>query len=138
MSAYDSGIYDAFAALVAGYANTKGDLLTVAWPGVTFKPPDTGEWLEVLWFPNETQNIALGSDGSQHRGFGQVSCCSRPGAGIEPVMLRAEAIIALFAKGTALGVARVDRKPWMSTILNAGDRVSAPVTVPYATGAVAN
>lgn len=136
MSAYDSGIYDAFAAAVATYAGTAP--LPVAWPGIAFTPPDAGEWLEVLWFPNETQNVTLGNDGSQHRGFGQVSCCMRAGVGIEPVMVRAEAIIALFAKGTTLGAARVERKPWMSTILTAGDRVSAPVTIRYSTGALTN
>jgi len=46
----NTDIYNAFAALIATYAASKG--LPVAWPGINFTPPTTGAWLEVSWFPN--------------------------------------------------------------------------------------
>lgn len=129
---YDVTIYSAFVAKVEAFATARS--LPVAWPGVHFTPPATGAWLELAWFPNETRNMALGNDASQLRGFGQVSCCARPGTGIvQPLDLAGE-VIELFEKGTPLGVASVERKPWASNVLVANERVSAYVTVRYSGG----
>lgn len=124
-----AGIYTAFADHLAAFATTKA--LPVAWPGIHFTPPASGLWLEFAWFPNETRNIALGNDGSQLRGFGQVSCCGRPGAGLLPVANLSGEVITHFAKGTQLGVATVERKPWASSVLTSDERISVPVTVRY-------
>lgn len=126
----ETSIFDAFATTLAIFATAQS--VPVAWPGVAFTAPGSGQWIEMAWFPNETLNMGFGNDGpSNHRGFGQLSCCCRPGVGIEAVMTLAGNAIAAFAKGTALGPARVERKPWASTVLVAGDRISIPVTVPY-------
>lgn len=131
---YDVNIYTAFAAAVEAFAGAHVPTLPVAWPGVNFTPPQTGAWLEVAWFPNETVNLALGNDGSQLRGFGQVSCCVRPGAGIVSPLSIAEAVIAALPKGTALGVATVEKRPWASNVLVADDRISTYVTIRYSGG----
>jgi len=125
----NNDIANAFKALLATFATSQS--VTVAWPGVPFNPPETGSWLEMAWFPNETVNLSLGNDGSQYRGFGQVSCCCRPGAGDGVALALADAVIDAFPKGTALGIAKVERKPWASTVLYAPDRLSVPVTVRY-------
>jgi hypothetical protein len=126
---YDVEIYTAFAAIVQTFAESRS--LPVAWPGVNFTPPQTGQWLELAWSPNETRNLTLGNDGAQLRGFGQVSCCTRPGAGSVSVLTLADDIVELFAKGTPLGNATVERKPWLSSVLTADERISAPVTIRY-------
>lgn len=125
----NSGIENAFKALLATFATSNS--LTVSWPGVPFTPPESGSWLEMAFFPNETINLALGNDGSQYRGFLQVSCCCRAHGGDGIAVTLADSVIAAFPKGTALGIAKVERKPWASTVLIAPDRISVPVTVPY-------
>lgn len=131
MAVVDPGadIYTAFADHLTAFATAQG--VPVAYPGIHFTPPTSGPWMELSWFPNETRNIALGNDGSQLRGFGQVSCCIRSGVGILPAANLAGEIIRHFEKGTVLGPARVDSKPWVSSVLNAPDRITAPVTVRY-------
>jgi hypothetical protein len=52
----DTEIYDAFAGLVASFAAVAGP--PCSYPGLGFKPPGTGAWLELQWFPNQTQNTA--------------------------------------------------------------------------------
>lgn len=130
----NNDIADAFKAILATFATAQG--IPVAWPGVVFEPPATGSWLEMAWFPNETVNLTFG-DGSQYRGFGQVSCCCRPGGGDGIALALADAVIAAFPKGTQLGIARVERKPWASSELSAPDRIAVPVTVRYQGGVFA-
>lgn len=131
-AAVDHGadILTAFLDRLQAFATAKG--LPVAYPGVHFTPPDAGMWLEAAWFPNETRNLVLGNDGSQLRGFGQVSCCARPGSGILPVANLSGEVISHYAKGVLLGVATVEKKPWASSVLIGDERISVPVTVPYA------
>lgn len=131
---YDVSIYTAFADKVSAFATAHAPALTVAWPGIHFTPPQTGAWLEVAWFPNETRNLTLGNDGSQLRGFGQVSCCTRPGDGAIGALSIAGEVVDLFAKGTQLGDAAVERKPWISSVLTSDERISAPVTIRYSGG----
>lgn len=130
----NNDIANAFKAVLATFAAAQG--IPVAWPGVAFTPPQTGSWLEMAWFPNETMNLAFGAV-SQYRGFGQVSCCCRPGPGDGVVLALADAVIDAFPKGTQLGIARVERKPWASSELSAPDRIAVPVTVRYQGGIVA-
>lgn len=131
----DTAIYDAFAAALTTFAAAQS--VPVAWPGIPFTAPASGQWVECAWFPNETHNLGVGDDGPfEHRGFGQVSCCCRPGAGIEGPLTLVGGVLAAFAKGTQLGPVQIDRKPWASTVLVAGDRISVPITIWYR-GAVA-
>lgn len=125
----NNDIANAFKAILSTFASTNS--LAVAWPGVQFTPPEDDSWLEMAWFPNETLNLTLGNDGSQYRGFGQVSCCCRPGSGDGVALALADSVIDAFPKGTVLGIAKVESKPWASTVLTSPDRISVPVTVRY-------
>lgn len=128
----DADIYNDFAEAVAVFAAATSPPLPVSYPGVHFTPPDAGAWLEVRWFPNETQNWGIGNDGpSVMQGFGQVSVYYRPGAGIVDGLLLAGAIVDAFPKGTQLARASVQRKPWISAVVSDGDKVFHPVTIPY-------
>lgn len=124
----DSAIYDAFATKVGEFAAAVG--LQCAFPGVPFEPPASGAWLELQWFPNQTQNYGIADDGpSLLQGFGQLSVCYRPGAGIMAGTARTDQIIAAFSKGTTFAGARVYRKPWTNSIIQDPERVMHPVTI---------
>lgn len=131
----DAEIYDAFAAAVSTFAGSLSSPLPVAFPDVQFTPPDEGPWLEVKWFPNETQNYGIGNEGpSVHRGFGQVAVVTRKGTGLVDLLVVAGGVLAAFTKGTLLGPARVYRKGWVSSVVQDTDRTLLPITIPYRAG----
>ncbi|WP_115560017.1 phage tail terminator-like protein [Xanthomonas arboricola] len=124
----DTAIYDAFAALVGTFAAAQG--LLCSYPGISFTPPTAGAWLELQWFPNQTQNYGMADDGpSLLQGFGQLAACYRPGNGIMVGMRITDGIIAAFDKGTDFAGVRVYRKPWTSTIIQDPERHMHPVTI---------
>lgn len=123
-------IYDAFAGLVANFAVAAR--LPCSYPGLGCKPPATGAWLELQWFPNQTQNYGLTDDGpALMQGFGQLSACYRPGQGIMVGTRITDQIIAAFAKGTTFAGMRVYRKPWTSALIQYPERFMHPVTIPW-------
>lgn len=133
----DAEIYDAFAVAVSTFAGALSSPLPVSFPDLQFDPPATGPWLEVAWFPNETQNYGIGNAGpSIHRGFGQVAVVQRKGVGLVDPMVLAGGVLAAFAKGTLIGPARVYREGWISSVVQESDRVMLPITIPYRTGSV--
>lgn len=120
--------YDAFCALAGTFGQAQG--LLVSSPGIGFRPPAQGLWLEVTWVPNATQNYGMSDDGpSLHRGLAQISVCGRPGAGIMPLTQVADAAIAAFRKGTTFGGMRVYRKPYQSAPIEQPERLMVPVTI---------
>ncbi|MFB9112092.1 phage tail terminator-like protein [Xanthomonas arboricola pv. corylina] len=124
----DTAIYDAFAGLVGAFAASIG--LPCSYPGIGFTPPTSGSWLELQWFPNQTQNYGMEDDGpSLMQGFGQLAACYRPGAGIMVGTQLTDQIIAAFGKGTTFAGMRVYRKPWTSTIIQDPERHMHPVTI---------
>jgi hypothetical protein len=126
----DTAIYEGFAALVETFAAAQG--LPCAYPGVGFTPPTEGAWLELQWFPNQTQNYGIGDDGPFLRqGFGQLSACYRPGGGIVTGTRLTDQIIAAFGKGTEFAGARVYRLPWTSSIIPDPERIMHPVTIAW-------
>lgn len=128
----DDAIYDEFATRVGAFAAQFSPALPTSYPGIGFDPPAGGTWLEVRWFPNETQNYGLADDApALMQGFGQVSVCCTPGAGIVPSLAVVKQLIAYFPKGAEFDVVRVDRKPWASSVLEAANRIEIPVTIPW-------
>jgi len=126
----DTEIYDAFAGLVVSFAASQG--LLCSYPGLGFDPPsgDDARWLELQWFPNQTQNYGMADDGpSLMQGFAQLSACYRPGRGIMVGTAITDQIIAAFAKGTTFAGMRVERKPWTSSIIPDPQRIMHPVTI---------
>lgn len=126
----NDAIYDAFASLVGAFAAAQG--VPCSYPGVGFDPPASGLWLELQWFPNQTQNYGMADNASSLLiGFAQLSACYRPGAGLGPGNKMADAIITAFGKGTAFVGVRVYRKPWVNSVITDPARVMHPVTIPW-------
>ena len=124
----DSAIYTAFAERVATFAGSLG--LQCSYPGIGFTPPTSGAWLELQWFPNQTQNYGMADDGpSLLQGFAQLSACYRPGAGIAIGNTLTDQIISAFGKGTTFAGMRVYRKPYTNSIIQDPERVMHPVTI---------
>jgi hypothetical protein len=105
----------------------------ISWPSVNFKPPSTGSWLEVMFFPNESLDNGLAYDSATiARGIFQVSCVTRPGAGTVALGAIAEQIRTTFAKGTIItGSVRVIREPYDIELEAFDDRVKIVVSVEY-------
>src|SRR5690606_8581597 len=83
----EADTFDAFATAVGTFAAQLSPALPVAWPGINFTPPDTGEWLEVSVFPNGTENYGMANDAPvEHMGILQVGCCARTGSGVVSVL----------------------------------------------------
>ncbi|MCI2243784.1 DUF4128 domain-containing protein [Xanthomonas sp. PPL568] len=128
----DTAIYDTFATMVIQFAAAQG--LPCAYPGRGFTPPTgaTARWLELRWFPNETQNYATDDeDGGLKQGFAQLSACYRPGLGIVVGTLMSDQIRAAFPKGTSFAGVRVYRPPWTSSVIEDPERVMHPVSIPW-------
>src|SRR5690606_2309395 len=106
--------------------------MQTAYPGIGFTPPSSGAWLELQWFPNQTQNYGVANDAPSFlQGFAQLSVCYRPGGGIVSGSALTDQIIAAFAKGTVIWQrVRVYRKPWTASIIQDPERISHPVTIP--------
>lgn len=123
-------VYDAFSQLVIAFAAAEG--LPCSYPAVSFDPPASGLWLELQWFPNETQNYGTGDgDAALLQGFAQLSACDRPGGGLKAGAELADRIIAAFGKGTTFAGVRVYRKPWVNSIIPDPERVMQPVTIAW-------
>lgn len=128
----DDVIYNDFALKVLAFAAEFSPGMRAGFPGVNFTPPSTGSWLEVRWFPNETQNYGLANDApALMQGFGQVSVCYRPGGGIVAGLALAKLVIDAFPKGTIFEDVRVYRKPWVSSVLEQPQMVMHPVSIPW-------
>jgi hypothetical protein len=71
----------------------------IAWPGLPFTPPDTGEWLEVTFLPNRGVDDRLANDGHvSPQGIYQIVCVSRPQSELK-LRAVAEQVMAAFPKG---------------------------------------
>lgn len=128
----EAEVWNAFSAAVTAFAVAASPPIPVIHQGVHGTPPDDGVWLETRFFPNKPENYGLPNQGpTAHRGMCQVSVCYRPGAGIVNGLEVGGAVVEAFAKGTALGRAKVNVKPSISSVLTQPERVSHPVTIPY-------
>ena len=120
----------------------------IAWPGVPpagplqdpesgggnagqFREPESGEWLEVAYFPAESENIAMGYDAAVVlRGFFQVTAASKS-RGIISAMALANQISMAFPRGTQIDAVRVSNTPYQMTPIYSDTTRRIPVTIPY-------
>ena len=120
----------------------------IAWPGVPpsgplqepesgggyagqFREPESGEWLEVAYFPAESENIAIGYDAAVVlRGFFQVTAASK-GGGVISAMALANQIIMAFPRGTQIDAVRVLSTPYQMTPIYSETVRRIAVTIPY-------
>lgn len=105
----------------------------ILWAGRKEDSPNTGMWLQPRLFGNEPGDDSWDNDACvDTRGFFQILVYLRPGQGqIAPSEL-ADALIAWFPKGRALGPVRVNKQPWQSPMVTEdASKLYIPVTVPY-------
>lgn len=112
--------------------NNAGLGLSISFEGVKFTPPDKGQWLELTTFPNNGLDPSLSSNSVIAQGVLQVNVCDRPNTGLIPLQQTAEAVAALFSKGTIIsGLVRASRAPYTSSALSLDDRVALPLSIMY-------
>jgi len=121
----NSSILDAF-------INHLSTTLPVAYQGINFTPPDSGEWLEVKFFPNPNNRLFIGSnDPVEVRGIFQITVCYRPGSGVINGAETAQSIIDQYPQDAAIGSVKVELKPWDSGPIEEDERISHPITIRY-------
>lgn len=104
----------------------------IAWPGIKFEPPASGEWLEARVFPNEPTNLGWENAAAvESRGFCQVLVVYRPERGEIGASELADAVVQHFYKGTDLGPVKVRKMPTRGPSVEDGDKCFIPITIPY-------
>lgn len=106
-------------------------LPAIMWPGLNQAPPTSGLWIEPGYFPNEHQDDVWDDDTCVlFRGFAQALIGFRPNDGLVAPYELADALIAWFPKGQAIGPVRVRKRPWASPhFVGDGDKLFIPVTI---------
>ena len=126
-------VLDALLARVA--ALTLSPVLPVAYPEVAFIPPADGKYLVASFFPNRPMAEGLTS-GRVDQGLLQVTVVWPKDQGLLAPSSIAQAVIDHFPNGLALtsGATRVkiSGQAWAAAPLTDTDRVSIPVTIPWA------
>lgn len=123
-------IYDAFCQQVATFAAGYSPDLPVAYPDVSFTPPDEGQWLEVVAIWNGNDNYGVGNAGpSVEMGMFRVLVMSRSGLGIMAGQALAEDVCGAFPKGSVFGSAQMDKAPEITGPIQHDDKTMIPVTM---------
>lgn len=119
-----TAIFDSFNAQISATFPA----LEVGHQGVTFQPPESGNWLEVIANWNGSSEYGI-QNPAVERGFFRVLVCGRHGKGLVPVQEVAEQIVSAFPKGSAFGAAVTDERPSISGPIVDKDRLTIPVTI---------
>lgn len=125
----NSDIIEAFYEMVTASASGAG---LIAYEGIKYTPPESGQWVEIKHFPNTGVDQSLNSNDVLAQGLFQVNVCNRPNTGILPLYGLAELIIGQLPKSTVItGLVRVSRAPYTSSMISLDDRIILPLTVSY-------
>lgn len=104
----------------------------ILFAGVEVDPPRCSLWWEARIFIGPTDNYGLAEEGPfDYSGFLQVSVCQRPGAGLGSLFKAAKTIVDRYKKGTLIGPGLVETIPSILSVIEAPERVSVPVRIPY-------
>jgi hypothetical protein len=123
-------IYEEFAAMLAAFA--AGQDLLVKYPGISFAPPDTGIWLELVLTRNGNIEYGIADDGpAPEQGLFRVLVIDRPGNSITIAYRIAKALAQAIPKGTPLDDAFVYKKPGITGPLEDAGWIMHPVTWMY-------
>lgn len=106
--------------------------LPISFEGVKFTPPDSGQWLEVTFLPNQGIDQSMTSNNPVSQGIIQVNACNRPNSGLIPLQKLSETVAALFPKNTIIyDLVRVSETPYTSDMISLDDRLIIPLTIMY-------
>lgn len=105
----------------------------VSYPGYNFTPPDSGVWLEVMFFPNRGIDYDTGNtDEVTPQGNFQVMVHDRPGSGVTTIDTAVQEVMATYPKGTRIeGNVRVYRPAYVNELDPEDARMTKIVTIPY-------
>lgn len=115
-------IHDGFCQIVKSFGANQG--VGVAEPGINFRPPEFGPWVEIAAFWSDAEELL---QLSVERGFFRVMICDRSNVGL-PVSL-AQSFVNWCPKGTTWEGARIDSAPRLGSAIIEPDRVIIPITV---------
>ena len=102
----------------------------VAYPGKTFAPPDSGEWLELMIVHNDA-DPDLTDQTIFRRGIIQLNVCGRPNKNPLTLYSIADTLKTGTQKGATVSGVTITRTPYTSSLLEMDDRVMLPVTFEY-------
>lgn len=130
----DSQVWDAFCTRLESFVLSASPPIPYITQGVLDDPPNTGEWLEARFFPNETISAGFTEDGPfDFSGFCQIEVNTRPGSGIMGILALTKLLQDHFMMETVLGPAYVNREPTKSgTPIQSPERLTYVVSVYYA------
>lgn len=120
--------------LLAMFQKVKAVGLPAAYPGSKFDPPDSGQWLELIYLPNDDLNSPVNANSTRiQRGMFRVNVCGRQNTGLIPLSNAAETVRDAFPLASVIsGSVRVSKWP-QTKDLGADDGVMRlAVTVEYA------
>lgn len=104
----------------------------IAYPSITFDPPDIGNWLELSFMPNTGIDQGIESPSVIKQGILQVNVGGKPNGGLIPLQLISDTVAALFPKNSVLsGIVRISRTPYTTDIIQLDDRQLLPITIMY-------
>lgn len=105
----------------------------VSYPGVAFDPPASGEWLEILFLPNQDIGDPVNANSNNvAQGMFRLVCCDRQNTGALPLYELAETVRQAFAKDTEVGGVFTVRRADKPEVIDYDDGVMRlSVTVAY-------
>lgn len=105
----------------------------VAYPGVAFDPPASGEWIEILFLPNQDIGDPVNANSNNvAQGIFRLVCCDRQNTGSIPLYEMADTVRQAFAKGADVGGVFAVRRTGKPEAIDYGDGVMRlSVTVAY-------
>lgn len=103
---------------------------SVAYPGKSFTPPDSGEWLELNIIHNDL-DPDLTDQTIFRRGIIQLNVCGRPNKNPLTLYGIADGLVTGYPKASAISGATITKTPYTSSLLEMDDRVMLPVTFEY-------
>lgn len=114
----------------AFYANEIG-ITEVAYPNMTFTPPDSGFWIELTVFPNPVDPDLTGNYVAQ-RGIWQINVCARKEIGILDLYNKADELLAAGpVKGVSENGLVITTAPRILSAIQMDDRFILPITIEY-------
>lgn len=130
----EAKIMEALFARVAPLAAALG--LTISWPNISFTPPATQKYLRVVFVPNVTNRVFIGSDDPHQRlGLLQVSVQWTKGAGESLARDAAGAVAAQFPTDLVLTSGdlsiRITKRPHVADIIVEDVSVQVPVMIEW-------
>lgn len=119
-----------------GHIRGMGSTQPIAYPNVSFAPPDDGKFLSVAFMPNRVRGDMIRfEDANEATGLLQIAVYWPLNAGMIAPQRVADSIITHFARGTVINAdgfaVRVIEDPWSSTPLTDESRAMIPVTIPW-------